>query len=146
MRMTRVPRSRASASAGTVSSAQTLVSSSARNANAGRTPAFALETRVPERLTCKADDCRTRAVIYHRTRTVAPDDVIVELRPVNRHFAVGPEAGALWAIILAAAVTIGDQVHFAVVRIQATADPRRRRGLGAGRTGGRTAAAAGAQI
>src|SRR6185436_15744054 len=143
MRMTRVPRSRASGSAGTVCSAQTLVDSSARNANAGRTPAFA-ETRVLERLTCKTDDCRTRAVVYHRARTVAPDDVIVELRPVNWHFAVGPEAGALRAIILAAAVTIGDQVHFAVVGIQATADPRRRRGFGAGRTGGRTTAAAGA--
>ena len=82
-----------------------------------------------------------------RRRAEAPDDVVVELGPVARHLALGAEAGALAAAVLAAAVLVGDQIGLVVVRIDAAADPAASaRRSDPGGHDCRSAAAAGAEI
>ena len=75
----------------------------------------------------------------------APDDVVIELGPIGRQFAVGtiaPAGFASRAHGLTAAIAIGDDVGFIILGIDAGADPRDRRRLGAGRAGVGAAAAA----
>ena len=87
-----------------------------------------------------------RAVVHHARGTKAPHDVVVHLRAILRHIAFLTQAGAPAAGILAAAISIGDQVGLAVIRVDAGADPGGGRWRTARRTSTRTTAAAGAQI
>src|SRR6185437_5660831 len=89
---------------------------------------------------------RHGAVIFEGIGSDAPDYVIVRLRAVHGHLVIGTDAAALVADARAAAIPIRHQIRALIGRIDAAADPGRRRRLRAGRTGMHTAAAAGAQV
>src|ERR1700742_4189514 len=94
----------------------------------------------------RADQRGGGTVILHVVQTEAPDDVVVGLRHIKLGVTVLVVAMALAAGRLAAAIAIGDQVSLVVIRIDAGAHPRCRRGDRAGRALMRAAAAAGAEI
>src|SRR5580692_11401256 len=76
---------------------------------------------------------RSRAMISGRGVAKAPDDVVVERGPVARQFPVGVVALTGFsraARRLTTAIPIRDDEGPAVLRVEARAEPRDRRGLG----------------
>src|SRR5580692_3647441 len=92
-------------------------------------------------------DASRRTVIRNVRLAVARAPIVVVrlTRLVERRITLVAIAEASSAGGLAAAVVIGDHVILAVARIVASSNPRHRRHIRAGRTAGRTAAAASAQ-
>ena len=79
-------------------------------------------------------------------RPKAPDDVVVQLRPVYRHLPLVVVAEAAVADVLTAAVAISDDIFLAVGRMLARPHPRGRRRHRSRRAGGQRPAAATAQV
>jgi hypothetical protein len=65
-----------------------------------------------------------RAMVHHRRRAKAPDEVAVELWPIQRHLADRVSAQASPARGLSAAIAITDNIVAAVRRMTAGAHPR----------------------
>src|SRR5262245_34791567 len=71
----------------------------------------------------RAEDCADRAMVAHVLGAEAPDNVVVQLRPVDRRLALVGVAQALPAAAPAAAIVIRDDVVLVVGGVEARADP-----------------------
>ena len=72
-------------------------------------------------------------MVFHVLYAETPDDVVVELLDIQLGFAVLSVAIAVVGKRFATAIAIGDQIGLAIIGIDAGANPRYRRWLGARR-------------